>query len=298
MVNYNNFSMKIWFSDQFPSPWWILSLTSSVGVIVCGTYFDMFSRFYESLDYWDKMLIVECLYIDHEIFLSLIEQILDFGTSIEWWYDDMSWDFRYFFVSHMRIIWYEYLFEKSESTIVSWTIDIFPIFLKEGCCPIACRDRISIIDNPEFRMSKRISVIISIDETDSCILELFGYWHIDAWCTEYIPLEYNPYIDSSFFCLYDWICELRSISPCIYLNPDTTFCILYRFYDIVLGICIREWFDSTSWCKYLLCYFDYIRRKLRVLTKKMLMIWAWAATNYQKQDDNIYFQLKQKSTYW
>ena len=73
-------------------------------------------------------------------------------------------------------------------------------------------------------MRKGISMIIRIDDCDICFFEFFDDWKIDFWGTEYISLQYNLHIESSFFGSDNRISQLRGIRPGIYLDPDAILC--------------------------------------------------------------------------
>lgn len=83
-------------------------------------------------------------------------------------------------------------------------------------------------------------MIVRIDYCDICFFEFFDDWEIDFWGTEYISLQDNSHIESSFFGSDNSICQLRSIRPSIYLDPDTIFCPIDTRDEISLRMCIWE----------------------------------------------------------
>ncbi len=64
------FCMEVWFADHSPVPRCELSLTGSIGVIVCRTDFDFFACGYEARDNSEYIFIVEGLYIEDDALLS------------------------------------------------------------------------------------------------------------------------------------------------------------------------------------------------------------------------------------
>ncbi len=83
-------------------------------------------------------------------------------------------------------------------------------------------------------------MIVCIDDGDTRSGEFFDDWEIDPRSTEHISLQNNTDIESSFFGSDDSICQLRSISPGIYLDPDTMLGTIDASDEISLGMSIWE----------------------------------------------------------
>ena len=290
MIDDDHLGMEVWLTDQLPLPWCELSLASLIGLIVCGTDFDFFSSSNQARDQGEHMLIIECLYIDHYSLLGREDELFELWSCIDRRHHDMRWDTRYILVAHMCPISSEYTLEESECSSIRRTIDIFAIFGKKWCRPIPSTDRVGIIDDPELRMGKRIPMIIGVDDFDSCTQEFFGYWNIDFWCTKNITLQHNLHIESSLFCSDDRIWELRSISPSIYLDPDTLLGTIDTADQLTLRVWVGERVNSTIRYEYLPRFSTCLHSELWILTEKMLMIRARTARYEQKRNQEIYSQ--------
>ena len=83
-------------------------------------------------------------------------------------------------------------------------------------------------------------MVVRIDDCDICFFEFFDDWKIDFWGTEYISLQDNSHIESSFFGSDNSICQLRSIRPGIYLDPDPILCTIDTRYEVTLAMLIGE----------------------------------------------------------
>ncbi len=70
-------SMEIWLLDNSPLPGWELCLTSPIGLIVCGAYFDFFACGYETRDQSENILIVERLYIENYTILRRENELFE-----------------------------------------------------------------------------------------------------------------------------------------------------------------------------------------------------------------------------
>ena len=282
IIDNDHLSMEIGLSGNSPVPGWELCLTSPIGLIVCGTYFDFFVWGYETRDQSEQVLVIESLNIEDDTRLSREDEILDLRPSIERWHHDMRGNLRYILVPHMRGVGGEYILQESECSDISPSVDVFTIFGKKWRRPIPSRNRIRIIDDPELRMSERVAMIVCVDYWDIRFFEFFDYGSIDPRCAEHIALQYYPHIDSSLLCSDDCLSQFRSIRPSIYLDPDTILCSIDTRDEIPLRMRIREWLHLSIRNKHISWYDRFRRGEFDIFSPKMLMIRARTASGHEK----------------
>ena len=168
-------------------------------------------------------------------------------------------------------------------------IDILSIFIKKWCRPIPCANRVGIINNPKLRMSKRISMIISINNGNSCFSEFLKNRKIDFWSPKYISLKRNTHIYSSLMRIDNRFCQSSSISPCIYLNPNSFFRMINGRYKICTNRFIRQYINISRRSKRFLRWDNCTSVIFWMFTKKMCMVYICTSTTEKYTDEYIYF---------